>query len=154
MRTAVMALVAGMTVAVALGAQEPQTAPAGRGGAGRQNYPPPSRGGGGGGGAAGPADKPLVDFALADKGKDVWIAECVTCHGAQARGTDAGPNLLRSVVVLRDRYGNEIGPLLRKGHPLQSGKPASSLTDEQITNISHFLRKQLNDTLRGAAGFT
>src|SRR4051812_37291499 len=154
MRTAVMALVAGMTVAVALGAQEPQTPPAGRGGAGRQNYPPPSRGGGGGGGAAGPADKPLVDFALADKGKDVWIAECVTCHGAQARGTDNGPNLMRSLVFLRDRYGSEIGPFLKKGHPLQSGKPASSLTDEQITSISHFLRKQLNDTLRGASVFT
>src|SRR3954462_5616290 len=154
MRTAVMALVAGMTVAVALGAQEPQTPPAGRGGAGRQNYPPPSRGGGGGGGAAGPADKPLVDFALADKGKDVWFAECVTCHGAQARGTDNGPNLLRSIVFLRDRYGSEIGPFLRKGHPLQSGKPAASLTDEQITSISHFLRKELNDTLRGAAVFT
>src|SRR3954470_13601604 len=108
MRTAVMALAAGMTVAVALGAQEPQTPPAVRGGAGAQNYPPASRGGGGGGGAAGPADKPLVDFALADKWKDVWIAECVTCHGGHARGTDNGPNLLRSVVFLRDRYGSEI----------------------------------------------
>ena len=66
----------------------------------------------------------------------------MTCHGAQARGTDNGPNLLRSVVFLRDRYGSEIGPLLKKGHPTQSGKPASSLTDEQITNIAHFLRKR------------
>ena len=155
--TGTAALVAGAMFVVSLGAQAPQTPPAGgRGtGAGRgQTYPPPSRGGGGGGGAAGPADKPLVDFALADKGKDVWIAECVTCHGAQARGTDTGPNLLRSIVFLRDRYGNEIGPFLKKGHPTQSGKPAASLTDEQITNISHFLRKQLNDTLRAAAVFT
>src|SRR6476620_3607827 len=104
--TGIAGLVAASMIAVALGAQEPQTPPAGRGaGAGRgQNYPPASRGGGGGGGAAGPADKPLVDFALADKGKDVWIAECVTCHGALARGTDTGPNLLRSVLFLRDRY--------------------------------------------------
>jgi mono/diheme cytochrome c family protein len=144
-------------IVTVLGAQAPQTPPAGGRGAGAgrgQGVPPPSRGGGGGGGAAGPADKPLVDFALAEKGKDVWIAECVTCHGAQARGTDNGPNLLRSVVFLRDRYGSEIGPLLKKGHPTQSGKPSSGLTDEQITNIAHFLRKQLNDTLRGAAVFT
>jgi len=147
-------IVATTIVVVSLGAQ--QTPPAGGRGAGqgRGNFPPPSRGGGGGGGAAGPADKPLVDFALADKGKDAWVAECVTCHGAQARGTDTGPNLLRSVLFLRDRYGSEIGPFLKKGHPLQSGKPASTLTDEQITNIAHFLRKQLNDTLRGAAVFT
>jgi mono/diheme cytochrome c family protein len=153
----IAAVVAAMVVVVSLGAQEPQTPPAGGRGAGQgrgQTFPPPSRGGGGGGGAAGPADKPLVDFALAEKGKDVWIAECVTCHGAQARGTDNGPNLMRSVLFLRDRYGSEIGPFLKKGHPLQTGKPASSLTDEQITNIAHFLRKQLNDTLRGAAVFT
>lgn len=151
-------LIAGTILVVSLGAQQaPQAPPAGGRGANQgrgQNYPPPSRGGGGGGGAAGPADKPLVDFALADKGKDVWLAECVTCHGAQGRGTDNGPNLMRSVLFLRDRYGSEIGPFLKKGHPLQSGKPASSLSDEQITNISHFLRKQLNDTLRGATVFT
>src|SRR6185503_11746624 len=103
-----------------------------------QGVPPPSRGGGGGGGTAGPADKPLVDFAAAGRGQVVWIAECVTCHGAQARGTDAGPNLLRSDVMLRDRYGSEIGPFLKKGHPMQSGKPASGLTDAQTTEISHF----------------
>jgi mono/diheme cytochrome c family protein len=141
-----------IVVTITLAGQAPQTPPAGGRGGGQ--VPPPSRGGGGGGGAAGPADKPLVDFALAEKGKDVWIAECVTCHGAQGRGTDNGPNLMRSVVFLHDRYGSEIGPFLKKGHPLQSGKPPSSLTDEQITNIAHFLRKQLNDTLRGAAVFT
>jgi len=95
-----------------------------------------------------------VDFTAAERGKQVWIGECVTCHGAQARGTDNGPNLLRSIVMLRDRYGSEIGPFLKTGHPMQSGKPASSLTDEQITNISHFLRKQLNDSLRGSPVFT
>jgi tetratricopeptide (TPR) repeat protein len=36
----------------------------------------------------------------------------------------------------------------------QSGKPASGLTDAQITDISHFLRKQLNDSLRGSPLFT
>jgi len=147
-----LAAVAVSACVITLAAQAPQTPPGG--GRGGSQFPPPSRGGGGGGGAAGPADKPLVDFALAEKGKDVWIAECVTCHGAQARGTDNGPNLLRSLVFLRDRYGSEIGPFVKKGHPLQSGKPASSLSDEQITNIAHFLRKQLNDTLRGASAFT
>ena len=137
-------------------AQTPGTAPApaGRGGAQGQNMPPPSRGRGRGGGTAGPADKPLVDFAAAERGKTVWVAECVTCHGPQARGTDTGPNLMRSLLFLRDRYGSEIGPFLKKGHPLQSGKPPASLTDAQIADLAHFLRKQLNDTLRGAPTFT
>ena len=104
-------------------------------------------------GTAGPADKPVVDFAAAERGKEVWISGCITCHGAQARGTDTGPNLVRSIVMLRDRYGSEIGPFLKKGHPMQSGTPASSLTDAQITDIAHFLRKQLTDTLRGSPLF-
>ncbi len=152
-------LVAGAMLVITLGAQTPQAPPppagrGGRGGGAGQGVPPPSRGGGGGGGTAGPADKPLVDFAAADRGKEVWIADCISCHGAQARGTDSGPNLLRSVLMLHDRYGSTIGPFLKKGHPMQSGKPSSSLTDPQITDIAHFLRKQLNDSLRGSALFT
>jgi cytochrome c oxidase cbb3-type subunit 3 len=150
--------IASLPLVAALHAQTPQgnpPPPQGRGGGAQgQSVPPPSRGGGGGGGSAGPADKPLVDFAAAERGKTVWVAECVTCHGPLARGTDTGPNVVRSLVFLRDRYGSEIGPFLKKGHPLQSGKPPSSLTDAQITDLAHFLRKQLNDTLRGAPTFT
>src|SRR4029079_12452178 len=57
----------------------------------------------------GPADRPIVDVAAADRGRHVWATECITCHGAQARGTETGPNLIRSMVVLRDRYGSELG---------------------------------------------
>jgi mono/diheme cytochrome c family protein len=154
-----LVLVAGAMLVITLSAQTPQAPPppagrGGRGGGAGQGVPPPSRGGGGGGGTAGPADKPLVDFAAAERGKEVWIADCISCHGAQARGTDSGPNLLRSVLMLHDRYGNAIGPFLKKGHPMQSGKPASSLTDAQVTDLAHFLRKQLNDSLRGSPVFT
>src|SRR5947207_6603221 len=77
---------------------------------------------------AGPADKQIVDAAAAERGKATYIAECITCHGAKARGTEYAPDLVRSVVVLRDRVGSEIGPLLRKGHPTQSNKPSASFT--------------------------
>ena len=102
----------------------------------------------------GPADRPVVDPEAADRGRRVWVSECITCHGAQARGTDTGPNLLRSLVVLRDRYGSELGPFLKKGHPMQSGKPSASLTDAQIMDLSHFLRQRIEDTLRGRPLFT
>ena len=64
----------------------------------------------------GPADRPAVDAAAADRGRAVWAAECITCHGTQARGTDNGPNLVRSEIVLHDRNGSEIGPFLKRGH--------------------------------------
>lgn len=99
---------------------------------------------------AGPADKQVVDRAAADRGKTIYIAECITCHGAKARGTETGPDLVRSVAVLRDRFGSEIGPILRKGHPTQSGTSSTRLTQVQITDLSHFLKQRIDDTLRSS----
>src|SRR3990170_2979800 len=99
----------------------------------------------------GPADRPVVDPAAADRGRRVWATECITCHGAQARGTETAPSLLRSLVVLRDRYGSQLGPFLKKGHPTQSGTPSASLTDAQAVDLTHFLRQRIEDTLRGGA---
>ena len=101
----------------------------------------------------GPADRPVVDPAAADRGRSVWVAECITCHGAQARGTETAPSLIRSLVVLRDRYGTHLGPFLKKGHPMQSGSPSASLTEAQVVDLTHFLRQRIEDTLRGSAVF-
>lgn len=131
-------------------AQAPQTPPPG---GGRQGAPPPGRGGGGMLAGAGPSDKPVVDPAAADRGRKVWASECITCHGTQARGTDNGPNLVRSVLVLRDRYGSQLGPFLKKGHKTQSGTPSASLTDAQVQDLAHFLRQRVNDGLRGSPLF-
>jgi mono/diheme cytochrome c family protein len=137
---------------VAASAQQP--AGGGRaGGAGRGAQPPPAAPPRGGGLTMGPNDRPAVDPAAADRGRSVWAAECITCHGTQARGTEQGPNLIRSVLVLHDRAGSELVPFLRKGHTLQSGRPASSLADAQITDLAHFLRQRVNDTLRGSPIF-
>jgi mono/diheme cytochrome c family protein len=126
-----------------------------------QNFPPGSpsasgRGGGRGGGLTmGPNDKQVVDPTAEARGRTVYIAECVTCHGSKARGSrdDApdvsrGPDLVRSLVVLHDRYGNTIGPFLAKGHPLQSGQPSASLSQPQIQDLSHFLHAMVEETLR------
>ena len=57
---------------------------------------------------------------------------------------------MRSLVVLRDRYGSELGPFLKKGHPAGT---ATALTDEQIVDLAHFLRQRVNDSLRGSPIF-
>jgi cytochrome c oxidase cbb3-type subunit 3 len=36
---------------------------------------------------------------------------------------------------------------------MQNGGPATTLTDEQITNLAHFLRQRVNDSFRGAPIF-
>ena len=102
---------------------------------------------------AGPSDKPVVDAAAADRGRKVWAAECIDCHGTQARGSDKGSNVVRSLVVLRDRYGSQLGPFLKKGHKMQSGAASASLTGAQVEDLAHFLRQRVNDSLRGSPLF-
>ena len=142
-----------MTATVSMiAAQAPAPAAGGRGGAQAPQPPATGRARGGVMGA-GPADAPFVDAALADRGRTVWAAECINCHGSQARGTENGPNLTRSLVVLRDRFCSELGSFLKHGHKMQSGGASSTLTGEQITDLAHFLRQRVNDSFRGSPLF-
>jgi cytochrome c oxidase cbb3-type subunit 3 len=126
--------------------QTPGTVPGAAGGA--PTTPPRPRGG------AGPDDKMYVEPVASARGRTIYAAACIQCHGTQARGTERGTNLLRSLVILHDRYGSELGRFLRKGHPTQSGPSSASYTDAQMTDLSHFIHEKFNDTLRGAPGFT
>ena len=101
----------------------------------------------------GPADRPLVDPVMVDRGARLWAADCVTCHGASARGSDSVKSLLRSDLVLSDRGGNLLGPFLKKGHQTQSGKASASFTDREVNDLMQFLRQKINDTLRGSPVF-
>jgi mono/diheme cytochrome c family protein len=105
-----------------------------------------------GGGAA---NSHIVDNAAAERGKAIYAAECSSCHGLKARGgnealpaNQRGPDLIRSVMVLRDRYANEIAPFLAKGHPMRSGRSSTALTKEQVSDLSHFLHQRVYYTLR------
>jgi mono/diheme cytochrome c family protein len=101
----------------------------------------------------GPADRPLVSPAAVARGRVVWSAECASCHGPTARGSDGVPSLLRSLLILSDRRGSELGPFLRKGHPMASGRPSGGLTEADIGDIMQFVRQRINDTLRGSPVF-
>ena len=94
---------------------------------------------------AGPNDKQVVDEDAAARGKALYTAQCITCHGTRARGGERGPDLVRSLVVLHDRYGNTIGPFLAKNHP---NAQSFQLSQTQIVDLSHFLHQQVGDTLR------
>jgi cytochrome c oxidase cbb3-type subunit 3 len=100
------------------------------------------------GDSVGPYDKQVVDPAAAARGQGVYAVECVDCHGPTARGTTTGPNLIRSIVALHDKVGSELGPFMKKGHPLQSKKSSASLTADQIAELSHFLKQRIADALK------
>jgi cytochrome c oxidase cbb3-type subunit 3 len=101
----------------------------------------------------GAADRHRVDDVAAERGKITYATECVSCHGPSARGTNKGANLIRSPLVLRDRYGSAIGPFLKRGHASGSGAPGGSLTDGQITDLSHYIWQRINDTLQGSPAY-
>src|SRR5829696_2883779 len=116
-------------------------------------------------GGSGPDDKPLVDPKASEAARPLYTASCTDCHGADARGTARGPNLVRSLVVLRDRYGDKLGPYLRASHPpvaqpatgVKAGSKTPTafegLANRDILLLAHYLRDRVNDTLRGAPMF-
>lgn len=88
-----------------------------------------------------PPNFPLrtIDPAAAERGKALFVGNsCSFCHGADARGGDGGPSLMRSTVVLGDRKGEKIGLIVKAGVP-GTAMPAFALTDAQIGDIAEFL---------------
>jgi len=80
--------------------------------------------------------RPPGDPAAIARGKTLYGVNCQFCHGADTRGGDGGPSLLRAQVVLADDHGELIAPIVRAGRP---GMPKFTLTDAQISDIAAFL---------------
>ena len=102
---------------------------------------------------SGPNEQHKVDAEAADRGRTIWAAECIHCHGTYARGSERGANLIQSAMFLQDRYGSKLGPFLKNGHPMQSGSASAGLTQTQIEELSHFIHQRVFDTLRGSPIF-
>lgn len=83
----------------------------------------------------------VPDPAAVERGQKLFVGSCGFCHGTTARGGENGPDLVRSVVALRDEGGDLIGPIIRNGVP-DKGMPPLQMTDEQIADIAAFLRAQ------------
>jgi cytochrome c oxidase cbb3-type subunit III len=118
-----------------------------------KNLPPRSGTAGAGGVGfigSGPDDAHLVDPEAAERGKVIYNAECMSCHGAAARGgKQDGTDLVRSLVILKDRYGATLGSFLNvKKHPTTSGLASSSIDGAKAIDLSHFLHLKVTDTLR------
>lgn len=94
-------------------------------------------------GQAGPYERQQVDPAAAERGKRVYTQFCINCHGASAKGTEQGPDLIRSPLVLHDRLGDQIGPALKK-----LANHRNDLTEAQVTDLTHFLKDRIEATAK------
>ena len=94
-----------------------------------------------------PGTFPAMQRAKADpevvaRGKAVFGVNCVPCHGADLRGGQLnGPNLLRSQLVLADKDGELIDPVIRTGRP-ERGMPPFPLNDADIKAVVEFIHSQ------------
>jgi len=80
------------------------------------------------------------DPVVVGRGSTLYAANCASCHGNTAKGTDLAPDLIRSVLVEDDDKGDKIGPLLKNGHAKGA---KSDWTDQQIRDIAAWLRVQV-----------
>jgi cytochrome c oxidase cbb3-type subunit III len=85
--------------------------------------------------------RPVPPADAVERGQKQFVVQCGSCHGADARGDDNGPDLVRSEIVLDDEQGSLIGPVILKGRP-NEGMPAFDLPDAQIQDLAAFLRER------------
>lgn len=137
---AVALIVVAAAYPVAYPSQDPvpgqgrQGGPGGRGRGRGPNYPQQQR--------------PLAEAAVLARGKGLYETNCATCHGVDLRGgQQGGPNLLRSQLVLSDKNGELIVPVVQGGRPNPPAgappMPAFPLPQEDIKAIAEYLHSVL-----------
>jgi mono/diheme cytochrome c family protein len=111
-----------------------QQAPAGRGGrgAGQATEERPGEEGA------------KLDPAAMDRGAALFRPACGFCHGNDARGGLA-PDLARSLYVLDDNGGKELGEFLKLGRPDQGMPAFPALAADQLTDLAAFLHGVIID---------
>src|SRR5262245_13181818 len=85
---------------------------------------------------------PRFDQAAVDRGQQMFVAQCGFCHGSNATGGQSGPDLIRSVLVMDDEGGKELGEFLKVGRP-EKGMPKFDLSQEQASDIAAFLHQRV-----------
>jgi mono/diheme cytochrome c family protein len=82
--------------------------------------------------------RPPADPAAVERGKALYGVNCAFCHGADTRGGDSGPSLLRAGTVLDDQKGELIGPVVLNGRA-ERGMPKFSFTMAQVEDVAAFM---------------
>jgi len=80
----------------------------------------------------------VYDPVAVARGQKTFVSACGFCHGANAKGGESGPDLLRSVLVLDDDNGERIAPVILNGRA-DKGMPKFALSQAEISDIATFL---------------
>lgn len=83
-----------------------------------------------------------ADAAVVAKGRAIYDTECRSCHGPDLRGGErGGPNLLRLQLVLNDRDGELILPVVQGSH--KDRLSASGLAAEDVRILATYIHSVL-----------
>jgi cytochrome c oxidase cbb3-type subunit 3 len=91
--------------------------------------------------------------ATVQHGKETFGPACGFCHGLTARGGDGGPDLARSLFVLGDENGKELGELLKAGRQGTNMPAFPNMSPEQVSDMAVFLHERV-EAARNREGAT
>ena len=82
-----------------------------------------------------------------EKGRQAFEANCATCHGAEALGTDSGPPLVHPLYVPGHHNDDAIRRAVRNGVPTHHWffgdmPPIVGVSDEELDQIIVYIREQ------------
>ena len=83
--------------------------------------------------------RPLASPEVLERGKTNYASLCSACHGADARGGQlGGVNLLRSGLVLGDKDGELVLPIIKNGRP-GTAMVAVPMSDENAKAVVSYI---------------
>ncbi len=83
-----------------------------------------------------------ADPAVVARGRAIYDTECRSCHGADLRGGEqGGSNLLRVTLVLNDREGELIQPVLQGSH--KGRISAAGLSADEVKALAAYIHSVL-----------
>ena len=83
-----------------------------------------------------------ADPAVVARGRAIYDTECRSCHGADLRGGEqGGSNLLRVTLVLNDREGELIQPVLQGSH--KGRISAAGLSADEVKALAAYVHSVL-----------
>jgi cytochrome c oxidase cbb3-type subunit 3 len=84
--------------------------------------------------------RPPADPAVVERGRGLYAGNCGPCHGVDARGGQlGGPNLLRSQLVLADKDGELILPVVHQGRPGTIMVPRPDIAEADVKAMATYL---------------
>jgi mono/diheme cytochrome c family protein len=83
--------------------------------------------------------KPSAQVAA---GEALFHQNCAFCHGRDAMGGETGPDLTQSKLVLSDKNGDKIAPLVHEGRP-ETKMPGFNFSTEEMASLVAFIHSRV-----------